>query len=194
MGVGHFFGLMPESLLPGCRRTGVELDGITARIAKQLYPGRDDIREGVRGDGPAGQFLRRGDRQHPVRQLSRARSRLQTFPGHADDPRLLPREVARQAAGGRRDGADHQPLHDGQAGLDDAAVSGRPRRPGRRDPAAQHRLQGQRGHGSHDRHSVPAKAGARNRRAAARRGGTWRPSTRRTAPFPSTNISRAIRR
>jgi N12 class adenine-specific DNA methylase len=38
MGVGHFFGLMPEYLLPGCRRTGVELDDITARIAKQLYP------------------------------------------------------------------------------------------------------------------------------------------------------------
>jgi N12 class adenine-specific DNA methylase len=38
MGVGHFFGLMPEALLPGCRRTGVELDSITARIAKQLYP------------------------------------------------------------------------------------------------------------------------------------------------------------
>src|ERR1035438_1123906 len=38
MGVGHFFGLMPEALLPGCRRTGVELDTITARIAKQLYP------------------------------------------------------------------------------------------------------------------------------------------------------------
>jgi adenine-specific DNA methylase len=34
----HFFGLMPEALLPGCRRTGVELDTITARIAKQLYP------------------------------------------------------------------------------------------------------------------------------------------------------------
>ena len=46
MGVGHFFGLMPEALLPGCRRTGVELDSITARIAKQLYPGRDDLREG----------------------------------------------------------------------------------------------------------------------------------------------------
>ncbi len=38
MGVGHFFGLMPDSLLPGCRRTGVELDAVTARIAKQLYP------------------------------------------------------------------------------------------------------------------------------------------------------------
>jgi hypothetical protein len=38
MGVGHFFGLMPDGLLHGARRTGVELDGITARIAKILYP------------------------------------------------------------------------------------------------------------------------------------------------------------
>jgi N12 class adenine-specific DNA methylase len=38
MGVGHFFGLMPEELLEGSRRTGVELDSITARIAKCLYP------------------------------------------------------------------------------------------------------------------------------------------------------------
>ena len=38
MGVGHFFGLMPDELLPGVRRTGVELDSITARIAQRLYP------------------------------------------------------------------------------------------------------------------------------------------------------------
>ena len=38
MGVGHFLGLMPEELVPGSRRTGVELDAITARIAKCLYP------------------------------------------------------------------------------------------------------------------------------------------------------------
>ena len=37
MGVGHFFGLMPEDMQGG-HRTGVELDSITARIAKQLYP------------------------------------------------------------------------------------------------------------------------------------------------------------
>jgi hypothetical protein len=37
MGVGHFFGLMPESMKGG-HRTGVELDSITARIAMQLYP------------------------------------------------------------------------------------------------------------------------------------------------------------
>jgi N12 class adenine-specific DNA methylase len=38
MGVGHFFGLMPEGLYPGTRRTGVELDSITGRIAAKLYP------------------------------------------------------------------------------------------------------------------------------------------------------------
>ena len=38
MGVGHFFGMMPESLHPGTRRTGVELDSVTARIAAKLYP------------------------------------------------------------------------------------------------------------------------------------------------------------
>ncbi len=38
MGVGHFFGLMPEGLYPDTKRTGVELDSITARIASKLYP------------------------------------------------------------------------------------------------------------------------------------------------------------
>jgi hypothetical protein len=38
MGVGHFFGMMPETLYPGAKRTGVELDSLTARIAAALYP------------------------------------------------------------------------------------------------------------------------------------------------------------
>jgi N12 class adenine-specific DNA methylase len=37
MGVGNFLGLMPESMQGG-HRTGVELDSITARIARKLYP------------------------------------------------------------------------------------------------------------------------------------------------------------
>jgi hypothetical protein len=36
MGVGHFFGLQPETLQG--HRTGIELDSITARVAKKLYP------------------------------------------------------------------------------------------------------------------------------------------------------------
>jgi len=38
MGVGNFFGLMPADLRSGASLTGIELDSITARIAKQLYP------------------------------------------------------------------------------------------------------------------------------------------------------------
>lgn len=37
MGVGNFFGMMPESMSDG-RLYGVELDSISGRIAKQLYP------------------------------------------------------------------------------------------------------------------------------------------------------------
>lgn len=36
-GVGHFFGLMPPELAARSKRTLVELDSITARIARQLY-------------------------------------------------------------------------------------------------------------------------------------------------------------
>jgi hypothetical protein len=37
MGIGHFFGMMPEGLYPGTRRTGVDLDSVSARIAAKLY-------------------------------------------------------------------------------------------------------------------------------------------------------------
>ena len=76
MGVGHFFGLMPEILLPGCRRTGVELDGITARIAKQLYPDATYIREGVRGDVLPDNFFDAVIGQHTFRKLPGPRSRV----------------------------------------------------------------------------------------------------------------------
>ena len=40
MGVGNFFGMLPESM-KSSRLYGVELDSITGRIAKQLYPQAD---------------------------------------------------------------------------------------------------------------------------------------------------------
>ena len=40
MGVGNFFGLLPDNM-SGSRLYGVELDSITGRIAKQLYPKAD---------------------------------------------------------------------------------------------------------------------------------------------------------
>ena len=40
MGVGNFFGLLPQEM-SGSKLYGVELDSITGRIAKQLYPNAD---------------------------------------------------------------------------------------------------------------------------------------------------------
>ena len=40
MGVGNFFGMLPESMA-GSRLYGVELDSISGRIARQLYPKAD---------------------------------------------------------------------------------------------------------------------------------------------------------
>lgn len=37
MGIGHFFGTMPDSMRKNSRLYGVELDSLTGRIAKQLY-------------------------------------------------------------------------------------------------------------------------------------------------------------
>ncbi len=40
MGIGNFFGMMPESMKES-RLYGVELDSITGRIARLLYPKAD---------------------------------------------------------------------------------------------------------------------------------------------------------
>ncbi|MBS7226321.1 MAG: hypothetical protein KH050_13510, partial [Clostridiaceae bacterium] len=36
-GIGNFYGCLPEEM-QGSRLYGAELDGLTGRIAKQLYP------------------------------------------------------------------------------------------------------------------------------------------------------------
>ncbi|HEX7362274.1 MAG TPA: SNF2-related protein [Bryobacteraceae bacterium] len=38
LGIGHFFGLMPAALEENAVRAGIELDSVSARIAKLLYP------------------------------------------------------------------------------------------------------------------------------------------------------------
>jgi N12 class adenine-specific DNA methylase len=40
-GLGHFFGLMPDEMRDGSELTGIEIDPITARLAKLLYPDAD---------------------------------------------------------------------------------------------------------------------------------------------------------
>ena len=68
-GIGNFFGLLPENMQKNVNLTGVELDSISGRIAKLLYPDADihikgfeetDFRDGqfdvVIGNVPFGQF------------------------------------------------------------------------------------------------------------------------------------------
>ncbi|MEY4941290.1 MAG: hypothetical protein RIQ93_3025, partial [Verrucomicrobiota bacterium] len=40
-GLGHFFGVMPEAMVARSHLTGVEIDPLTARLAKALYPDVD---------------------------------------------------------------------------------------------------------------------------------------------------------
>jgi adenine-specific DNA methylase len=41
LGLGHFIGLMPDAMRSRSRITGVEIDSVTARLAKLLYPDAD---------------------------------------------------------------------------------------------------------------------------------------------------------
>ena len=40
-GIGHFIGIMPEDMLRHSTVTAIEIDPLTARIAKALYPDAD---------------------------------------------------------------------------------------------------------------------------------------------------------
>lgn len=41
MGIGNFFGRMPENMWSDSKLYGIELDGISGRIAQKLYPDAD---------------------------------------------------------------------------------------------------------------------------------------------------------
>jgi len=55
LGVGNFFGLMPADMSARSLLTGIEIDPLTARIARQLYPDADIRAQGFEtaalGDG-----------------------------------------------------------------------------------------------------------------------------------------------
>ena len=47
-GIGHFFGLMPREMQARSALTGIEIDPLTASIARKLYPGADSPRARLR--------------------------------------------------------------------------------------------------------------------------------------------------
>ena len=139
-GVGNFFGILPEEMR-NSRLYGVELDSISGRIAKQLYPNADitvagfettdrrDFYDLAIGNVPFGQYqgsgqsLRQAEFQHP---------------------QLLFCQGVGPGASRWRGGLCHQPLHDGRQGFHRAPVSCSARRAAGGHPSAQQCVQGQR--------------------------------------------------
>ena len=170
MGVGHFFGLQPEALLPGAggpassltasppasRRRSTRMRGSSRKASRRL-PLPDDFFDAVIGNIPFGNY--------PVHDPA-CRNRALTRAIH---DYFLARSVDKVRPGGivalitsRYTMDKHQ-----------ADVRRHLARPGRsrgRDPAAEHGVQGERRHGSDHRHPVPAEAGRGSARAGARHG------------------------
>jgi hypothetical protein len=168
MGVGHFFGLMPESCCPAAadRRRTRRHHGADR---KMLYPDStifakgfeetalpDNFFDAVIGNIPFGNY--------PVHDPAYRRTPFTRAIHDYFFAKSL--DKLRPAASWRSSPAATR----WTSRTPDPALSGRPRGSPRRDPPAQHRLQGQCRNRSHDRHSVPAKARAR---PAASSGEAW---------------------
>ena len=170
MGVGNFFGMLPESMA-GSRLYGVELDSSSSgRIARQLYPKADitvagfettdrrDFYDLAIGNVPFGQY-----------QVNDKAYNKLGFNIH----NYFLCQGAGPGAPRRRGGFCHHPLHNGRQGFHRAPVSGPAGRAAGGHPPAQQRLQGQCRDRSGLRHPLPAKAGPAR----------W--TSRRTGPRPA---------
>ena len=121
MGVGNFFGMLPDTMQDS-RLYGVELDSITGRIAKKLYPQADitvagfettdrcDFYDLAVGNVPFGNY----------KVNDKAYNKL-GFSIH----NYFFRQGHRPSASGRRGGVRHQPLHHGQQGQHRPQAHGR---------------------------------------------------------------------
>jgi hypothetical protein len=135
-GIGHFFGLMPKETSARSRLTAIELDPLTASIARKLYPDADIRAQGLR---PQRSWTTRStSRQHSLRRLQGVRSSVQRpqFP----HPRLLLREGNREGEVGRIDRLHHVERHAREGQLRPARLPLRQGRLPRRDSAAEHRV------------------------------------------------------
>jgi hypothetical protein len=125
-GIGHFIGLMPEEMLRRSTVTGIEIDPLTAHIAKALYPDAD-IRE---------QPFEKSKLADESFDLAISNVPFGDYPVH--DPRwnkykfpihdyFFPAALG-QGATGRTAHVHHVTSHDGQARFIHARDCSRPRR------------------------------------------------------------------
>ena len=154
MGVGNFFGMLPDSMADS-RLYGVELDSITGRIAKKLYPQADITMAGFEttdrrdfydlavGNVPFGQY----------KVNDKAYNKL----GFSIHNYFFAKAIDQVRPGGVV-AFVHQPLHHGQQGQHRPQAHGRACRFAGCHSSAQQRFPCQRWYGCCQRHYLPAEA------------------------------------
>ncbi len=169
-GIGHFIGLMPDEMLRQSTVTGIEIDPLTARIAKALYPDADIREQPFEKSKLADESFDLAISNVPFGDYTvhDPRWNKHKFPIH---DYFFP-AVAGQGATGRPAHVHHFTSHDGQAGFNHARDARRQSGIARRNPAAQRCLQEKCRHGSHHRHRDAPQIARRESPCGA----TWKTS------------------
>ena len=170
IGTGLFPALMPAELRDRVHVTGVEIDPVTARIARLLAAAGAHRQCRLRARRSAGQFRPR----HRQPALFRSHRALGSVPIASMGPRLHDYFIARSidlSEAGRPRGLRDERGHDGQGGLFGTRAYREVRRSRRRNPPARGQLPGRCRHRCRGRHPVLPQAQAgrgRGRRYLAR--------------------------
>ena len=134
-GIGHFIGLMPEEMLRQSTITGVEIDPLTARIAKTLYSDADIRAEPFEKSKLTDESFDLAISNVPFGDYTVHDPRWNEL--QVSHPRLFLRRCAGQGAAGRSDDARHVAAHARQAGFDPARDARRQSGIARRNPVCQ---------------------------------------------------------
>ena len=124
-GIGHFAGMMPPEVRADSGYFGIEMDGVTAGIAKQLYPNWSIRHQDFAKTAVPPQLVRHGNRQPAVRRHSPGGPKVR--PAQVLAPRLFLRQDHRRYPPWRAHGVHQLRGHHEQAQHQGPAVPRRPR-------------------------------------------------------------------
>ena len=187
MGIGHFLGLMPEAMHARSLITGIEIDPLTARLAKALYPDADIRAQPFEESKLADGFYDVAISNVPfgVSPVHDPRLNAYRFPIH---DYFFATALDKVRPGGLVMFITSRGTMDKQ--MCTTPVLWPPRRIRRRHPPAQQRFQTERRHRGDDRHRHAPQAASPAKRPQARPGGKCRRSRTPSArASPSTSTS-----
>jgi adenine-specific DNA methylase len=139
LGLGHFIGLMPDEMHSRSLITGVEIDSLTARISRVLYPDADIRHQPFEESKLADGFYDVAISNIPFGDFVPFDPRFKAWKFVIHDY-FFDAALEKLRPGGACS-FHHLQRHAGQTGRGTPRIRRRPGRPRRRDSAAQRRLQ-----------------------------------------------------